>query len=131
MITVRHDHVPIAMHLLLPDITDELVEATSWEELPSGGRRKLFHPEMEIGDFYWNLTTLPYLADRYPEQRELVVCLPTPGGKCATGWPVTHPNHNGYQWVWDGNVEKPTLSPSIHWIGVFHGWIAGGILSEA
>lgn len=34
-------------------------------------------------------------------------------------------------WQWDGNVEKPTLKPSVHVHGHWHGWIRGGFLVEA
>jgi hypothetical protein len=32
----------------------------------------------------------------------------------------------GRGWVWDGNQDKPTLFPSVHCIGNWHGWIRGG-----
>lgn len=132
MTTPRHGHAPIQMRRLLPDITDALVEETPWEELPNGGRRKLFHHgEIQPGDFYWNLTTRPYLAEQHPEQRELVIALPTASGVCFTGWPITHKNPNGAQWTWNEHEDSPTLSPSLHWINVWHGWVRDGMLVEA
>ena len=34
----------------------------------------------------------------------------------------------GPVWKWDGNKEKPTLSPSIQFVGGcrWHGWLRGG-----
>lgn len=29
-------------------------------------------------------------------------------------------------WEWDGNEEKPTLKPSVHTRGHWHGWIKNG-----
>lgn len=29
-------------------------------------------------------------------------------------------------WEWDGNVEIPTLSPSVHHVGHWHGFLRGG-----
>lgn len=29
-------------------------------------------------------------------------------------------------WQWDGNEEKPTLSPSVHLPGRWHGWFRNG-----
>jgi hypothetical protein len=29
-------------------------------------------------------------------------------------------------WEWDGNIENPTLTPSIHHIGCWHGWLTDG-----
>lgn len=34
-------------------------------------------------------------------------------------------------WGWDGNEEAPTLTPSIHTIGHWHGFIRNGFLVEA
>lgn len=31
-------------------------------------------------------------------------------------------------WGWDGNEEKPTLVPSIHWLGHWHGFLTAGRL---
>ncbi len=30
-------------------------------------------------------------------------------------------------WHWDGNREKPTLSPSVHHVGHWHGWLRDGV----
>jgi hypothetical protein len=32
----------------------------------------------------------------------------------------------GRGWAWDGNHDKPTLSPSVHCVGHWHGWIRSG-----
>jgi hypothetical protein len=33
----------------------------------------------------------------------------------------THPS-----WEWDGNEDKPTLQPSVHLPGRWHGWFTAG-----
>lgn len=30
-------------------------------------------------------------------------------------------------WLWDGNSQAPTLSPSVHQVGHWHGWLRNGI----
>lgn len=30
-------------------------------------------------------------------------------------------------WQWDGNLEKPTLSPSVWQPGHWHGWLRAGV----
>jgi hypothetical protein len=30
-------------------------------------------------------------------------------------------------WTWDGNRQKPTLHPSVHWVGHWHGWLRNGV----
>lgn len=50
----------------------------------------------------------------------------------VTAWrlrPVPDPNDN--DWQWDGNREAPTLTPSLHWVGVWHGWLRAGALVSA
>lgn len=33
-------------------------------------------------------------------------------------------------WGWDGNEDKPTLSPSLHWKGYWHGMLKAGRLES-
>lgn len=33
-------------------------------------------------------------------------------------------------WGWDGNKEKPTLTPSIHDVGYWHGFLTAGKLQS-
>lgn len=33
-------------------------------------------------------------------------------------------------WGWDGNEDKPTITPSIHSIGRWHGWLKAGKLES-
>lgn len=35
--------------------------------------------------------------------------------------------HPSPSWEWDGNREAPTLSPSVHHVGHWHGWLRAGI----
>lgn len=53
-----------------------------------------------------------------------------------TPWPLD-PNHTmkfvdpGNYWEWDGNLDAPTLFPSLHWVGVWHGHMRQGkLISE-
>jgi len=34
-------------------------------------------------------------------------------------------------WQWDGNKDSPTLTPSVHAVGHWHGWVRAGELVEA
>ena len=31
-------------------------------------------------------------------------------------------------WEWDGDIQLPTLNPSIHHVGCWHGWLKRGEL---
>lgn len=34
-------------------------------------------------------------------------------------------------WQWDGNRESPTLSPSVHRVGHWHGYLKAGFWTQA
>lgn len=36
--------------------------------------------------------------------------------------------NGGHSWAWDGNEESPTLTPSVHIFGCWHGWVRGGVM---
>lgn len=50
-------------------------------------------------------------------------------------WPLK-PGHNlpgvdqDAVWNWDGNRNQPTLTPSLHWVDVWHGWMRAGKLES-
>lgn len=49
----------------------------------------------------------------------------------------TNPDPKKREWLWDGNKEAPTLSPSIvvkyyeGWTDGWHGWLRNGVLVDA
>jgi hypothetical protein len=79
----------------------------------------------QVGDFAWKITEgnvrhLVFLIPRSPNNY-LFQCLPVRQG----------PNEAGRCWGWDGNEDAPTLTPSVHTIGHWHGWVRAGELVEA
>lgn len=48
----------------------------------------------------------------------------------AIGISRAHVNLPPTVWQWDGNVEKPTLSPSIDVHGHWHGYLRDGVLQS-
>lgn len=40
--------------------------------------------------------------------------------------PMVDEGDSSPSWQWDGNEEKPTLSPSVHLPGRWHGWFRKG-----
>jgi uncharacterized protein DUF6527 len=79
--------------------------------------------ESGIGSYYWN-----------EDKSILFIMIPAEikGGCCLSAWHI-RPNQNdgGHSWEWDGNVEKPTLTPSLHAVGIWHGWMRNGNLVSA
>lgn len=46
-------------------------------------------------------------------------------------WPVNGKKlDNGAGWDWDGNVEKPTMNPSLYALKIWHGWVRNGRLES-
>ena len=41
-------------------------------------------------------------------------------------WTVAMKNPCGAQWQLSGARDKPTLSPSLHWVDVWHGYLRNG-----
>lgn len=67
------------------------------------------------GDFYFT-----------EDRRRLYLFLPgdTIAGVVRIGGPV-HPC-----WEWDGNLDAPTLTPSLDLRGVWHGWLQAGVFKS-
>ena len=45
-------------------------------------------------------------------------------------WTVDKKNSCNAQWTLSGTREKPTLSPSLNWVGMWHGWLQDGFLKS-
>ena len=126
--TPRLGHKPVEMKRLLPDVTDEFVESLEWQDLGGGRRVKRFPQNPKnVGEFYWDLQD---------GKRKLVVGIPTAPSEdwpdfLLSTWTIDHENNNRAQWGWDGNEDAPTLTPSIHAVGAWHGWVQNGELVEA
>jgi hypothetical protein len=70
-----------------------------------------------------------YVVDSKGTKIGLQSCLPNAGNHGEPNWGSTMFKNHGTknrEWVWDGNVEKPTLSPSIHRVGHWHGHLKKG-----
>lgn len=54
--------------------------------------------------------------------------IPNKGIVCE--WTVSEKNQCGAQWTLSGTQDKPTLSPSLNWVNVWHGWLRDGFLQS-
>lgn len=59
---------------------------------------------------------------------DLLVRLPV---RCGSLGPLTVGNGfkpaDGPSWQWNGSLDKPTLTPSVHHRGHWHGWLTDGV----
>lgn len=46
---------------------------------------------------------------------------------CGTGGSLAFRPHASPSWDWDGNWDAPTLSPSVHHVGHWHGYLRNGV----
>jgi len=79
-----------------------------------------------LGDFYW------FIA--HPSgNRSLVVAIPhkSPSGWVMSEWSINWKNGSNAEWNWNQDEDNPTLKPSLHAVGMWHGWVRNGFLVEA
>ncbi len=101
--TPRHGHAPIKMNLVE---NEDDVEALGdyWLD--------------EAGDI-WLVIPSPDKSGRFGRHGGTMIHLPLcQGEKKPTAW------------LWDGNRSKPTITPSVHTHGHWHGWVRQGQLIE-
>lgn len=85
------------------------------DNLPPGG---MFHSSMAPP-----FTSGRAFDDGIPS---FVVCVP---GKSL--WQMHHPGTDGRSiWKITGEIPIVTAHPSIHYVGIYHGWLKDGIVSE-
>lgn len=104
--------------------------------IPNGDGKHEF--PLQVGDWWycpWLLGPLwkkeDYLSSKYfalPEPRRAPVCIRLPGGM---DW-VIDSNASNLTGGWDvsGPEGQWTLSPSINFIGSYHGWLQNGVISD-
>lgn len=80
----------------------------------------------QAGDFY-------YVHNSSGQKVGLVSCLPNARDVGDPTWGITMFSPHGEpgrSWTWDGNLEKPTLTPSIHRVGHWHGYLRDGFFQS-
>lgn len=91
-------------------------------QLPDG--REFCGHRLPAGCFQWEVSTVGM------ELRYLYIVLPGGEGNFDAIRVQQGAGNGARVWGWDGNEEKPTLTPSIHWIGVWHGFLQAGRLNS-
>lgn len=87
-------------------------------------------PGFPDGAFHWPdgcEAVHPAEGDWFVDADARQVLILVPGqGICPFDYET--PNAVGARWGYDGNDAAPTLSPSLHVIGKWHGWMRAGRL---
>jgi len=63
-------------------------------------------------------------GDRFPAGM-IYLCPCGCGASNALRFRPSSPEHPS--WEWDGNLDAPTLLPSVHRVGHWHGWLKNGV----
>lgn len=75
--------------------------------------------DLEEGQFFFSVDD--------KGQRFFTCMLPGDNACCIPLRPVVIEGLNrGHYWNWDGNEDKPTLTPSINAVGAWHGYVTAG-----
>lgn len=88
------------------------------------------------GDFAWDVGNILWDVDT-GETLHILIAIPSPAPDAPSNWVLNRlpvqcgANNPGKAWGWDGNEDKPTLTPSIHCFGHWHGWVRSGEMVEA
>jgi hypothetical protein len=45
-------------------------------------------------------------------------------------WNMSEPGTNGHLWTVSGGIPNVTATPSINYVGIYHGWVTGGVVSD-
>lgn len=107
MSTPRHGHKPVQMRRVAGYDAVEKPGDFYWYNL-ANGKRYLFLAE-------------PSTDAEFDAEGFTLIHIPVRQGK----------NEKGVAWGWDGNEDSPTITPSIHTVGIWHGWVRAGQLVEA
>lgn len=94
--------------------------------LVSGQDTNFGEPTNNIpGQFY-------YILNDKDECVGIGSCLPNAGGNGASWGATMFVGHGTpkHEWTWNGSVEKPTLRPSIHRVGHWHGYLTDGFFKS-
>lgn len=78
--------------------------------------------DLQPGDFCWGEANADGTRDLY---------IVLPGEKNPDAIRVQRGAPGGNRvWGWDGNEDQPTLQPSIHYVGHWHGYLRAGRLES-
>ena len=91
-----------------------------------------------VGDYYFDkkgskptlILAIPSPQER-PERMKCYNHDTPPDNFQYSRWPINHPNILGEYWTWDDNEESPTITPSLHAVGYWHGFVQNGYMRES
>jgi hypothetical protein len=58
------------------------------------------------------------------------IAVKLPGCSGMNVWYMSEPGTNGFRWALSGDMPNVTATPSINFVGSYHGWVQGGVVTE-
>jgi hypothetical protein len=106
-----------------------------WEPTPSGGKiRHLYYTlpdgqEVRFNEVppgaMWHSSQQPEGTCYAHDEPSILVLLP---GRVL--WQMNGPGTNGHRWTVTGEIPNVTASPSINYVGIYHGWVQNGVVTD-
>jgi hypothetical protein len=107
---------------------------TDWQPSETGGQSRWMlytlpdGREVEFKDLppgaMWHSSEQP-VDSFYAKCNSIMVVLP---GK--TIWPMNEVTREGARWEVSGEIPNVTSSPSINYVGIYHGWVQNGVVTD-
>lgn len=109
-----------------------------WEPCEGGGRKQeLFYTlpdgrevsfkDLSVGAMFHTSDMPPYDdGSAYHAARPSIIVL-LPG---RVLWHMNDKGSEGCLWQIDGEIPNVTASPSINYVGIYHGWVQNGVVSD-
>jgi hypothetical protein len=90
---------------------------------------EVINGEQQPGDFAWEFDFTHFDHGAKPEDQQLTFYLCLPDESRWSPIYVQRGDPGGpHVWGWNGNFDCPTMTPSIHWIEHWHGYLTNGRL---
>lgn len=101
--------------------------ARPWNDLPPGSYWTIPLAELEDKEKTW-LAVRPLSPEFRASGRDYVIFIILPGG--AEWCPDMVSSEIGQGWTVTGELPNITVSPSVHQIGRYHGFIQNGVVTD-
>ncbi len=120
--------------LYVHDISDGVQESGPWYEDAAGKRLMFF--QLPIGACWFEPKTYTgrlspkYFTRHTMHRAPLTVLLPGRHTFCVDGLAYNQNGYHGDGWDVTGDPPMITVTPSINLVGLYHGWITSGAITD-
>lgn len=84
----------------------------------------------EYKNYYLKFLSIEYMTQWFDKRAPIIIWLPPGLGFCIDEGYHDHNRWNEHGWTVTGELPNITVHPSINCVGIYHGWIRDGILTD-